>query len=230
MRPRYWDSALLALAAVGMLLVIHRIVLVTPVAQKEAGYVAQKIFYFHVCSAWTSFLAFFVAAIAAVGSLRTSRPGWDHTVESAIETGMVFCTLVVMTGPIWAKPVWGTYWRAEPRLLSFMVMWFAYAGFLVLRQALATSSRRAQISAVYAIIASINVPLVYFSVRMIDKSRQLHPRRIGLAPAMRQTLYQTLAVFTLLWLVLLILRYRIAVLQAAQAGRRLARRMEGLDG
>jgi heme exporter protein C len=227
---RHWDSLVIGLGLVGMLGAIAVIVLWVPPGQKEAGGIAQKIFYFHVSSAWTAFHGFLLALVGGIGYLRSRKDHWDLLNHASVEVAMLFCTLVVFTGPIWAKPVWGRYWNAEPRLLSFTIMWFTYAAFLVLRGALAGSSRRAPICAVYSILASINVPLVYYSVRMVRSEAQLHPRDIGLSPKMRLTLYFTLLCFTLLWIGLTSMRFRIARIEADQDQRALQEAMGALDG
>ncbi len=224
---KHWDSVVLGLGLSGMLVAIAVIVLWVPEGQKAAGGIAQKIFYFHVSSAWTAFHAFLVSAFCGFAYLRKRTPFWDQLNHAAIEVGMLFCTLVIFTGPIWARPVWGRFWNAEPRLVSFTIMWFTYAGFLVLRKALAGSDRLAPISAVYALMASINVPLVYYSVRMVRSTRQLHPKEIGLTPKMRLTLYVTLAAFTMLFIALTSMRYRLARIEAEQDQRALREAIGG---
>lgn len=222
---RHGDTLLLAAALAAVLASITVIVLVIPPGQEKAGGIVQKIFYFHVSSAWLAFLSFLMAMVCGIGYLRSRGPRWDMAGHAAVEVGMLFCTLVVLTGPIWAKPVWGRYWSTEPRLVSFTIMWFTYAGLLVLRGALAGSDRQAAISAAYAVVASVNVPLVYFSVKMVRENQQAHPQKIELSRNMRLTFLLTLVAFTLLWIALTRMRYRLACLEHRTEQRRLQEAM-----
>jgi heme exporter protein C len=135
---------------------------------------------------------------------------------------MLFATAVVVTGPVWATPVWGRAWNWEPRLLTFTVMWFAYAGYLVLRGGLAGQGRQRVVCAVYALLASVTTPLVYFSVRLVAEEHQQHPRSIGLSAQQRQVLYLTLLGLTALWVALLLMRRWLADLSAAIDDQRAA--------
>ncbi|HEX9760569.1 MAG TPA: cytochrome c biogenesis protein CcsA, partial [Candidatus Acidoferrales bacterium] len=111
----------------------------------------QRIFYFHVTSAWTGFLAFFVVFIANIAYLAGRKPKWDWLGVSAAEVGLMFTTVVLVTGPIWAKPVWGIWWTWDARLTSTFVLWLMYIAYLVLRNLLVDAERRATISAVFGI-------------------------------------------------------------------------------
>lgn len=204
------DGLALVGAVVLVPMALGMVAWVAPVAQPEIGGVAQKIFYAHVPSAITAFLAFGTALVAGVAYLRTRAERWDALGVASIEVGMLFCTLVVCTGPIWAKPVWGVYWNPEPRLLSFAVMWFTYAGYLILRGAMDAGARRAAVGAAYAVVASINVPIVYLAVRLVPPGSQLHPVKADLAaPWMRPTLYAMFAAFGALMVTLISVRARL---------------------
>ena len=108
----------------------------------------QRIFYFHVSSAWTSFLAIFFVFLYSVLSLLKGSRHWDIRAASAAEVGAVFCSLVLITGPIWAKPVWGIWWTWDARLTSFFVLWLIYMGYLMLRRLVESPEQRAKLAAV----------------------------------------------------------------------------------
>jgi heme exporter protein C len=135
----------------------------------------QRIFYFHVPSAWTAFVAFLITFIANIAYLTTRKPKWDWLGVSSAEVGLAFCTIVLVTGPIWAKPVWGIWWTWDARLTSTFVLWLLYVSYLILRTLLADPERRAVFSAIFGIFAYLDVPLVYFSIRLW---RTQHPQPV----------------------------------------------------
>ncbi|TNF45878.1 cytochrome C assembly protein, partial [bacterium] len=165
--------------------------------------IVQKIFYFHLGSAAASFLAFTVVVAASVVFLITRQPQWDIIAVSAAEAGVLFCTLVLITGPLWARPVWGQWWVWDPRLTTTLILWFLYVGYLVVRQAV-PGSRGQLAAAVYGILAYVDVPIVYFSIRWW---RGIHPQVLqrggGLAPGMVTPLLISVAAFALLLLVMI---------------------------
>ena len=132
----------------------------------------QRIFYVHVPSAWVAYLAFAIVFIASIAYLRTGARRWDLLAHSAAEIGVLFVTLVLVTGPIWAHPVWGTWWQWDARLTSALVMWLTYIGYLFLRNLTVDPSRAGRLAAVVGIVGFVNVPIVHFSVRWW---RTLHP-------------------------------------------------------
>ncbi|MCX7838014.1 MAG: cytochrome c biogenesis protein [Anaerolineae bacterium] len=171
---------------------------------------AQRIFYFHVPSAWIGFLAFFVVFVASIVFLFKRERRWDALALSAAEIGVMFTTLVLLTGPLWARKVWGVFWVWDARLTTTLILWLIYIGYLMLR-ATAETERRARFAAVLAIIGFLNVPLIFVSVQIW---RTMHPPLIvtepgGLAPAMTQTLMVCLLSFTWLFAYLLIQRVRL---------------------
>lgn len=200
-----------ALTAVALALIFF----VAREADQAMGGQLQRIFYFHVPSAWVAYLAFALVFIASIAYLRTGARRWDLLAHAAAETGVVFCSLVLITGPIWANPVWGTWWVWDARLTSALVMWLTYVGYLLLR-GLANDTRAAgRLAAVVGIVGFINVPIVHFSVRWW---RTLHPE--GPTPADPSTgsglggpellaFFTALAAFTLLFCWLLALRVRV---------------------
>ncbi len=179
----------------------------------------QRIFYFHVPSAWVAFLAFFIVFIASILFLRTSQTRWDTLARSAAEIGVVFLTLVLLTGPLWAKPVWNTYWTWDARLTTSFVLWLIYIAYHMLRHFVPDEERGARFAAVFGIIGFLDVPIVYMSIRWW---RTLHPSAVigggegsGLAAPMLTTLMVCLAAFTILFIVLLYIRIKSHILQNA---------------
>jgi heme exporter protein C len=171
---------------------------------------AQRIFYFHVPSAWIGFLAFFVVFVASVLFLWKRERQWDALALSAAEIGVVFTTLVLLTGPLWAKKAWGAFWVWDARLTTTLILWMIYIGYLMLRST-AEGERRARFAAVLGIVGALDVPIIYFSVQIW---RTMHPELLigesgGLAPQMTQTLMVCLLSFTFLFAYLLIQRVRL---------------------
>jgi heme exporter protein C len=171
---------------------------------------AQRIFYVHVPSAWIGMLAFLVVCVASIGVLVTRSRRWDRVAASSAEVGVVFTTAVLITGPLWARPVWGVYWSWDPRLTSYVVLWLLYVTYLALRGYVTDPARRARYSAVLGIVAFLDVPLVYVSVRWW---RSLHPGPVVANPegpqlpgSMLAVLLVGIAAFTLFYLLLLWLR------------------------
>lgn len=132
----------------------------------------QKIFYFHVSSALTVFLAFGVTCLFSLLYLIKRKDKFDTVAAASAELGIVFCTIVLITGPIWAKPAWNTWWNWEPRLTSTLILWLMYIGYFILRSALAGEKKKVY-SAVLGILAYLDVPIVVFSVRIWKGN--LHP-------------------------------------------------------
>jgi heme exporter protein C len=179
----------------------------------------QRIFYVHVPSAWVGYLAFAIVFIASIAYLRTGARRWDVLALSAAEIGVLFVTLVLITGPIWAHPVWGTWWQWDARLTSALVMWLTYIGYLFLRNLTVDPARSGRLAAIVGIVGFINVPIVHFSVRWW---RTLHPSGPTLAnPAESSelggpevlTFLTALVAFTLLFAWLLAQRSRVARLR-----------------
>ncbi|MBN1559259.1 cytochrome c biogenesis protein CcsA [candidate division KSB1 bacterium] len=183
--------------------------------EKSMGAV-QRIFYFHVPSAWVSFIAFGVVAVASFLFLRSGAAKWDLLARSAAEVGMLFLTLVLLTGPLWAKPVWGVYWTWDARLTTSFILWLIYMAYLMLRSYVVDRERGARFAAVFGIIGFLDVPIVYMSIRWW---RTLHPSAViagsdgsGLESSMLQTLLVCVVAFTLLFITLLIYLYQSTML------------------
>jgi len=176
----------------------------------------QRIFYFHVPSAWASFVAFGVVAVASIFFLKTGKAKWDILAKSSAEVGVMFLTLVLITGPLWAKPVWNVYWTWDARLTTSFILWLIFIAYLMLRNYVADKERGARFAAVFGIIGFLDVPIVYMSIRWW---RTLHPAPVmgggegsGLDPHMLQTLLFSVGAFTLLFITLLVFRNRTALL------------------
>ena len=207
--------ALSILSYVSILIGLYMAFLYAP-TEKTMGDV-QRIFYFHVPSAWVSFIAFGVVAIASIFFLRTGQSNWDTLAYSAAEVGILFLTLVLITGPLWAKPVWGVYWTWDARLTTSFILWLIYLAYLMLRNYVADRERGARFAAVFGIVGFLDVPIVYMSIRWW---RTLHPSAVvgggdgsGLAPAMLLTLLICVGAFTILFATLLLFRYKSALAQ-----------------
>ncbi len=169
--------------------------------------IVQRIFYFHVPVAWVAFLAFFIVFIGSILYLWRRQNKWDVIASSSAEVGMVFTTLVLITGSIWAKPIWGVWWVWEPRLTTALVLWFIYAAYLLVRSYASDESRGARFAAVVGIVGFIDVPIAALAITLW---RTQHPGPVifqgGLAPPMLLTLLICLAAFTTLYALLLIQR------------------------
>ena len=175
----------------------------------------QKIFYFHVPLAAITFLSVFVLFAGAVGYLWTRRAAWDHLTIASAEVGLVFCTLVLITGPIWAKPAWGVWWTWEAKLTTTLILWLLLAGILLSRAYASTPEQGARVASVLAVVAALDVPIVY---KAVDWWRGQHPIVFGagkgnpLAPGMLSALLTAMLVFVLLYALLVVARMRIAAL------------------
>jgi heme exporter protein C len=206
-----WLSTVATLAVVGTVI---RAVFFTPLEARQGA--AQKIFYIHVPAAWVAFLAFGLVAIASAVYLWLRDQRLDQFAESSAEVGVVFTTVVLITGPLWAKPIWGTYWAWwDVRLVSTLFLWFIYVSYIVLRGAIDSPDMRARYSAVLGILGALLIPFIHLSVYLFAT---MHPRPIvgkpsapSLPSEMLLTLMISLASFTLLYFAFVRARYRFAV-------------------
>jgi heme exporter protein C len=136
----------------------------------------QKVFYFHVASGWAGMLGFLVAFVTSILYLVTHRRIWDIAGLAGVEIGLVFMLICIITGSIWARPIWNTWWTWDPRLTTAAIMELVYVAYLMLRQGIEDPDRRARFGAVYAIIGFLSVPLTFLSIRIF---RTIHPVVIG---------------------------------------------------
>ena len=206
-----WLSTVAGLAVVGTVI---RAAFFTPLEAKQGA--AQKIFYIHVPAAWVAFLAFGLVAIASGVFLWLRDPRLDRFAESSAEVGVVFTTVVLITGPMWAKPIWGTYWAWwDVRLVSTLFLWFIYVSYIVLRGAIDSPEMRARYSAVLGILGALLIPFIHLSVYLFAT---MHPMPIvgkpsapSLPSEMLLTLFLSLISFTLLYFSFVRSRYHYAV-------------------
>jgi heme exporter protein C len=136
----------------------------------------QRVFYFHVAAGWVGMLGLIGAAVAGIIYLIKKDRKWDIVGLAAVEIGIVFIFINIVTGSIWARPIWNTWWTWDPRLTTATVMLLIYFAYFMLRQGIEDPDRRARFAAVYAIVGSLSVPLTYFSARIF---RTIHPIVIG---------------------------------------------------
>ena len=211
MHSSRFEKVLTVVTAAGLIATMYGAFLWAP-TEKTMGDI-QRIFYIHVPSAWNALIAFIVIFIGSVAYLITKDLKWDRLAVASAEIGTIFCTAFLATGPLWAKPVWGVWWTWDARLTSSLILWLMYLGYLLLRDFLEDTQRRATLAAVFGIFAFVDVPIVYFSIRLW---RTQHPQPVimggedsGLDPAMFQVLMLAWAVFSLLFVLLMILRMRL---------------------
>jgi len=206
-----WSALILSvLGVLGMGLLLWEVFYWVP-TERTMG-VVQRIFYVHVPSAWVGiYMALGIVALASAFYLWLGDERLDMAAVSAAEGGMVFLTAVLITGPLWARIAWGTWWTWEPRLTLTLLLWFVFLGYFMVRGSTQGVERGRKFSAVLAIVAALDLPLIHLSVVWF---RSLHPQPVvlkpsgpTLAPEMRATLMTGLGAFTLLFLGLFLFRY-----------------------
>jgi heme exporter protein C len=204
-KARLLDNSLLIISFSLIVAAISLICAYVP-TEAEMG-VVQRIFYFHVPIAWIAFLAFFVVFITSILYLWKKDARWDFWAHASAEIGVVFTTLVLITGPIWAKPAWGVWWTWDMRLTTTLVLWFIYVAYLMVRSFASEEERGARFAAVVGIIGFVDVPIVALAIVL---SRTQHPSPVifegGLTSPMLLTLIVSIAAFTALYFLLLKLR------------------------
>ena len=163
---------LAVLTALMLVYAVYQALVVAP-TERTMGDV-QRIFYYHVPSAWTAFLLFFVNLVASVAYLVKRNPKVDALAMVSAEVGVVFCTVVLVTGPIWARPVWGIWWTWDTRLTSTLILWLIYVSYLMLRR-FSSSGQTASLAATLAVFGALDMPLVYFSIWFF---RTQHPQPV----------------------------------------------------
>lgn len=163
----------------------------------------QRIMYVHVPSILTAYLAFALVLIASLGFLFTQRPAWDRLAHSAGEIGVVFTGLTLVSGSIWGKPTWGTWWTWDARLTSTAILFLIYVGYLLLRGMVEDQERGARYAAVVGILGAVNIPIVHFSVLWWRTLHQpptlLTPEQAPISPPIFWAFLANLIAFTLLF-------------------------------
>ena len=200
------------LTGIVFLLAMAAIFLFVPTEQTEGP--VQRIMYIHIPSAWLSFFAFFIVFICSILFLWKKEREWDIYAHASAEIGVIFCSLVLITGPIWAKPIWGTWWVWDARLTSTLILWLIYVAYLMLRAQTDAGSMRARYAAVLGIVGFLNIPFIHFSV-LWWRSFHPQPKVIssegfgkGMETSMLFTLGISLCAFTLLYFLLMGQRVR----------------------
>jgi heme exporter protein C len=197
---------------------VAALVLVFVYAPREAvmGEV-QRVFYFHVSAGWVGALAFLVTAVGGAVYLIRGNRRWDTLAVASVEIGVVFTLVNIVSGSIWARPIWNTWWTWDPRLVTATVMELVYLAYLMLRQGIEDPDRRARFGGVYGILGFLSVPLTFLSIRIF---RTIHPVVIGsgdptaegsfdMTPKMLQAFMFSLLTFTFLYVTLLWHRVRL---------------------
>ncbi len=204
------------LAAVVLLPAAMGLVFFYAPVERTMGMV-QKVFYIHLPLAAAAFLSFFVAFSAGVLYLVRRQRRWDALGAAAVEVGVVLTTLVLVTGSLWGRPIWNTWWTWDPRLTTSLILWFIYAAYLILRASVDDESRRAVYCAVVAVAGFVDVPVVFLSARVF---RSIHPTviradSVGLEPPMIVTLLVCMLGMLVFWAALVRLRYGLHLGEAA---------------
>jgi len=207
---------ILNIATVLLMVIATGLVFLYAPQERTMGEV-QRIFYFHVPSAWVSMLAFFVTLVTSIAYLRSGNPRWDIIGRSSVEVGLIFTLMTILSGSIWARPSWNTWWTWDPRLTTYTIMALIYVAYLMLRQSIEDPERRARLAAVYGIVGFVTVPLTFMSIRWW---RTIHPVVIGsgsataqggfdMTPPMRLVFFFSLFAFTVLYFCFLASRVRL---------------------
>jgi heme exporter protein C len=205
--------AITLLALAGLVAVYVLALQYTPVELHQGP--AQKIFYLHVPAAWTALLVFSLMGVVSILFLWLHDERLDLFAEASAEVGLMFSAIMLTTGPIWAKPIWGTWWQWDPRLTLTLFLFFLYVGYLALRASIHDPLERGRFSAVVAILGMLLVPFIHLSVYLF---RTLHPKPVvlkpsapSLPPEMLRTLLISFAVCLTLYLGLVMMRYGVGM-------------------
>jgi heme exporter protein C len=196
----------LDIVAIGVLFVAAYLTLVYAPEEAVMGQV-QRVFYFHIATAWTALLGFVAAGVAGVAYLSTKDEKWDIVEIAAIEISLVFFLITIVLGSIWARPVWNTWWTWDPRLTTAAVTELIYIAYFMLRQGIEDPGRRARFGAVYTIIGAVSAPITFFAIRLF---RTIHPVVIGsgdpgaqgtfaMVPGMQVAFFFALFAFTIIF-------------------------------
>ena len=216
MRPQSLVLKLLSYVSAALFLASLGMVFFYAPLEATMNYV-QKIFYFHIATAWVGMLGFIVAAVAGVIYLIKKDIKWDIVELSAVEISLVFFLITIVTGSIWARPSWGAWWTWDPRLTTAAILEMIYLAYLLLRQGVEDPDRRARFGAVYTLVGAVSVPITFLSIRIF---RTIHPVVIGngsasstgsfdMAPRMLATMFFALFTFSVIFVTLFWHRIRL---------------------
>lgn len=192
-----------AITYITMAIALYMVFIWSPI--EKVMHEVQKIFYFHVGTAWVGFFAFFVVFVCSIAYLKTKDHKWDIIAASAAEIGVVFITLVIVTGPIWAKSAWNTWWTWEPRLTTSLILWFIYIAYVLVRASSMEAEKKARLAAIFGIIGFVDVPIVFLSIKWWSVAHPflIENGKMNLETSMLYTLLVSVAAFTLLFFYLL---------------------------
>ena len=212
-RSWQWRDGLLVASAALMGLTLYLIFFWVP-TEVNLG-VSQRIFYFHVPLGWLGMLSIVVVAAASLMHLATGKEKWDSLAYASAELGVVFATLIIVTGATWAKPVWGVWWTWDAKLTTTLILWFIYVGYLMLRSYSPKGSQGARYGAVVALMGAIDAPIIYLATIWW---RGAHPENNvpqDLDGRMLLTFLVSLIAFTVLYVYILVERYSLRRAEAA---------------
>ena len=169
-----WLGAILGIIGLALTLVLHWQVFFWVSTERTMG-VVQRIFYIHVPAAWVAFLAFGIVAVCGAMYLWLKDDRLDMAGLAAAEGGMLFTTIVLLTGPLWGRVAWGTWWSWEPRLTLTLLLWFIYLGYFLVRSSTDNPEKGKRFAAVVGIVGALDIPLIHVSVQFF---RSLHPEPV----------------------------------------------------
>jgi heme exporter protein C len=220
-----WTGVVAGVLGVAMTLYLHWMVFFWVPTERTMG-VVQRIFYIHVPAAWVAFMAFGIVAICSAMYLWLKDDRLDHAAVAAAEGGMLYTTIVLLTGPLWGKVAWGTWWSWEPRLTLTLLLWFIYLGYFLVRSSTENPEKGKRFAAVVGIVGALDIPLIHLSVQWF---RSLHPAPVvmkpegpSLDPAMLNTLFVGLGASTLVFFSFFLFRYGLERMKQAHAHREMA--------
>jgi len=220
-----WSGAVLGVLGLALVMVVHWQVFFWVSTERTMG-VVQRIFYIHVPAAWVAFMAFGIVAICSAVYLWLKDERLDMAAVAAAEGGMLFTTIVLLTGPLWGRVAWGTWWTWEPRLTFTLLLWFIYLGYFLVRSSTENPQRGKRFAAVVGIVGALDIPLIHVSVQFF---RSQHPKAVVINPEgpslqgeMLTTLFTGLLAFTVLFFALFLFRYGLERMKRALTHRQLA--------
>ncbi|MFC1661788.1 cytochrome c biogenesis protein CcsA [Gemmatimonadota bacterium] len=221
-----WSGVGLGTAGILGALLLHWQVFFWVPTERTMG-IVQRIFYIHVPAAWVGFMAFGIVALCSAVYLWLKDDRLDMAAVAAAEGGMLFTTIVLLTGPLWGRVAWGVWWTWEPRLTLTLLLWFIYLGYFLVRASTENAERGKRFAAVVGIVGALDIPLIHISVKWF---RSLHPEPVvmkpegpSLNPDMLATLFTGLISFTLVFFALFLFRYGLELTRQATIDRGLAR-------
>lgn len=209
---KFISSTLFLISSLIFLLNIYLIFIWVPTELNQG--IAQRIFYFHVPIGWLGMISIVVVAIASFTHLITKNEKWDNLAYSSAELGIIFASLILVTGSIWAKPIWGVWWTWDPKLTTTLILWFFYLGYLMVRSYSPIGIQSKQYSSVIALIGAIDAPIIYMASVWW---RSAHPNPnipTDLDNKMLITFLISLISFTILYVYILNKRYNLKKIES----------------